>query len=143
MSDIFISYASEDVERAKVLAQALQTEGWSVWWDRTIPFGKRYDEVIAAAIASARSIVVLWSTASVTSAWVREEAEQGRKRGILIPVLIEGVEPPMGFRLFPTAELFDWDGSVSAPVFQKLLDDLAIVIGHPPSHMQDESHSAS
>ncbi|MDH3672109.1 MAG: TIR domain-containing protein [Gammaproteobacteria bacterium] len=34
MSDIFISYASEDRERAKALAAALQAQDWSVWWDR-------------------------------------------------------------------------------------------------------------
>ena len=133
ISDVFVSYASADRERAKALAQALTAQGWFVWWDRTIPFGKRYDKVIVDAIAGTRCVLVLWSTASIVSDWVREEAEQGRKRGILVPVMIENVEPPMGFRLFQAAELFEWDGSDTDPVFKKLLDDLAAVIGRRPA----------
>ena len=31
---------------------------------------------------------MVWSHNSIASDWVREEAEEGRRRGILIPVLI-------------------------------------------------------
>jgi hypothetical protein len=47
MSDIFISYASPDRPRAQVLAEALKAQGWSVWWDRNIPAGTRFAQVIA------------------------------------------------------------------------------------------------
>lgn len=46
MADIFISYASEDRGRAEILAIKLQEQGWSVWWDRDLPFGRPFDEVI-------------------------------------------------------------------------------------------------
>jgi hypothetical protein len=46
MSDIFISYANEDRPRVKPLVDALAQMGWSVWWDRTILAGKRWEEVI-------------------------------------------------------------------------------------------------
>jgi hypothetical protein len=39
VSDIFISYASENREQAHKLACALETLGWSVWWDRHIITG--------------------------------------------------------------------------------------------------------
>jgi TIR domain len=42
LSDIFISYAREDLRRAKQLAEALKAQGWSVFWDRTIPAGKSW-----------------------------------------------------------------------------------------------------
>ena len=35
MSHIFLSYASEDRERVRPLAEALSQQGWSVWWDRS------------------------------------------------------------------------------------------------------------
>ena len=37
MSDIFISYAKEDKEKAGLLAEVLEEQGWSVWWDRRDP----------------------------------------------------------------------------------------------------------
>lgn len=36
MTDIFISYASEDRARAGQFASAFEARGWSVWWDRRI-----------------------------------------------------------------------------------------------------------
>ena len=88
MSDIFLSYASEDRERVRPLAEALDRQGWEVWWDRIIPAGKTFDEVIDEQLAAARSVVVVWTSISVKKNWVLEEAEDGRKRGILFPVLM-------------------------------------------------------
>lgn len=41
MADIFISYATEDRERAKALAEALELRGWSVWWTGRSPSDNR------------------------------------------------------------------------------------------------------
>ena len=76
MSDIFVSYASADRDRARAVAQALTDQGWAVWWDRTIPPGRQFDEVIEEALDSARCVVVLWSKASVASQWVKTEAAE-------------------------------------------------------------------
>jgi TIR domain-containing protein len=89
MADIFISYAREDRTRVRSLAIALSAHGWSVWWDPEIQAGKRFSQVIADALARARCVVVVWSHQSIASDWVREEADEGRRRGILIPVLID------------------------------------------------------
>jgi hypothetical protein len=40
MSDIFMSYASEDRPRGEEFARALEGQGWSVFWDRAIPIGR-------------------------------------------------------------------------------------------------------
>jgi len=61
------------------------SEGWTVWWDRTILPGQVFDEVIRAALESARCLVVLWSEASVGSDWVKEEASRAKERGVLVP----------------------------------------------------------
>lgn len=75
MTDIFISYASVDRPTARRLADALETRGWSVWWDhRSLRVGQHFDRVIEEAIHGARVVVVVWSKASVESEWVRDEA---------------------------------------------------------------------
>ncbi|HEU5284393.1 MAG TPA: toll/interleukin-1 receptor domain-containing protein, partial [Burkholderiales bacterium] len=64
MADIFISYASPDRETARTLAERLGELGHSVWWDRTIPPGRQFDEVIQEALHAARCVIVLWSAQS-------------------------------------------------------------------------------
>ena len=101
MSDIFISYAREDRAKVRPLAEALERQGWSVWWDRAIPTGRRFDRVIDQALAEARCVVVVWTQRSVGKDWVLEEADDGRERDVLMPVLLEKVRPPRGFRRDP------------------------------------------
>ena len=67
MTDVFISYASSDRERARTLASALAAQGWSVWWDRKIKAGQIFDEVIERELETAKNIVVLWSNDSISS----------------------------------------------------------------------------
>ena len=86
MSNVFISYAKEDAPTAQRLSEALQRVGFSVWWDRHIPPGKTWDDVIGRSLHTADCVLVLWSKISVESRWVREEAEVGAARGCLIPL---------------------------------------------------------
>jgi hypothetical protein len=122
MADIFISYASKDRARAGMLAQALGARGWSIWWDREIPLGRSFDEVIEKALADAQCVVVLWSAVSIASEWVRNEASEAKRRGILIPVFIEPAEAPLAFRLLNGADLRDWRGDPEDGEFQRLVE---------------------
>ena len=121
MSDIFISYASEDQPRAKIIAEALKHQGYSVWWDKIIPPGKKFDKVIKEKLDSTKCIIVLWSWKSVLSDWVIEESSVGANREILIPVLIDDVEIPLGFKLIHAANLVDWSGTLPNPEFDLIL----------------------
>jgi hypothetical protein len=107
MADIFLSYANEDREAARAVAGLLESAGCTVWWDRRIPAGRTWRSMIEEALREMRCMVVLWSTHSVESDWVKEEAEEARARGRLIPVLIEPVKPPVGFRSIQAADLID------------------------------------
>ena len=127
--NIFISYASPDRPTAEALAKALMKEGWSVWWDRTIPPGKSFDEVIEAALSAAKCVIVLWSRASVASDWVKVEASDAAKRKILIPALIEEVTIPLEFRRIQSASLVDWRGASPHPGFDALVGSVASIVG--------------
>lgn len=111
MTDIFISYSRKDRERIKPLAEALQkTCGWSVWWDVRIPAGKTFDEVIETALDKARCVIVVWSETSVKSHWVKTEAEEGRDRGILIPIAIDDITNSIGFQASSDRRFFYMEG---------------------------------
>lgn len=131
MTDIFLSYDDKDRARARALVAALEERGWSIFWDRSIPAGKTWWQAIGRALKGARSVVVLWSSTAVQSTWVYEEADDGRRRGILVPVFIDPVLPPLGLRSVQAVDLSAWDGSESDPAFQKLLADIGAVIGTP------------
>ncbi|HVR17551.1 MAG TPA: toll/interleukin-1 receptor domain-containing protein, partial [Candidatus Limnocylindrales bacterium] len=133
MADIFISYANEDRESAAQLARTLETAGWRVWWDRRIPAGRTWRAVLEDALREMRCMVVLWSEKSVQSPWVAEEAEEARRLGkMIVPVLLQRVEPPIGFRAIQAADLTKWDGSIDDPAAQLFLADLKSVLGGAP-----------
>jgi hypothetical protein len=134
MSDIFISYARADRQKAELLANAFSRKGWSVWWDREIPPGQAFDETIENALSSARCVLVLWSTDSVASRWVRTEAAEGAARGILVPVLIENVKIPLEFKRIEAADLSSWRNDFSDPEFEQLLRTVAgLIEGNAPA----------
>lgn len=120
MADVFISYSSKDRERAHVLANALLGLGLSVWWDREIITGQTFDEIIERELELAKSVVVLWSLASVDSEWVKSEAAAAAERGILLPVILDSTRPPLEFRRKQTADLRDWSGDTEHDGFRAL-----------------------
>jgi len=129
LSEIFISYASEDRQRISPLAHAFEARGWSVFWDPKIPTGKSWRDVLGHALKEARCVVVAWSDHSIVSRWVHEEAEEGRDRAILIPVFIDKVSPPLGFRSVQAADLSEWDHTKHSDVFEGLLADIDALLG--------------
>ena len=121
MSHVFISYASQDKPRVQRLVEVLQQQGLNVWWDRNIPPGKSFDEVIEEALGAAMCVVVIWSNPSVQSKWVKVEAAEGDRREVLVPVLFDDVRIPLEFRRIQAARLMDWDGTPTHPEMVKLL----------------------
>jgi hypothetical protein len=131
VTDIFISYASEDHERAGKLAQAFSALGWSVWWDRRIIVGQAFDQAIERELGAAKSVVVLWSKYSIASEWVKNEAAVGAGRGVLVPANLERVQLPLEFRRKQTADLTNWNGEPSHSGFQAVCEGVAAILGGP------------
>ena len=107
MADIFLSYARVDQDTARRFEAALEQCGWSVFWDHELVPGEGFRRAIERELKEARCVIVLWSRASVESEWVIDEAEEGNKKGCLISVRLDEVEPPLGLRQLQAATLVD------------------------------------
>ncbi len=132
MADIFLSYAREDEARIEPLVTAFQEQGWSVFWDRHIPAGQSWRSHIGEALRDAKCVVVVWSRHSVSSRWVMEEAEEGQQRGNLVPVLLEAVDLPIGFRGVQAGDLRDWQPDRPSPQFAQLVRDIGAMLNAAP-----------
>lgn len=125
MTNIFISYAREDLAEARCVADALNSRGFKVFWDRTFPTGRTFEKVIEQAIGSAKAMVVLWSRDSVQSDWVSAEAAEGANRGILVPATLDGEPLPLRYRISQTANLTDWRPDKETDSFARFMADIA------------------
>jgi hypothetical protein len=121
---VFLSYAAEDREAARRLAEALIAQGHTVWWDRLIAGGALWSEAIERALADAWVVVVLWSEASTRSDFVRAEARHAADRGILVPARLETCEPPMPFGEYQTIDLTEWKDGAWSEIPEELIDAL-------------------
>jgi TIR domain len=86
MADIFISYSKTDHALAVKLSAFLESEGWSVWWDKSLGAADLYRDEIMKQLAAARAVITIWTANSVKSDWVRAEAGRAKADGKLIPV---------------------------------------------------------
>jgi hypothetical protein len=110
MADIFISYAREDIDKVKALAEELE----------------------------ARCVISVWSQHSVKSDWVRLEASEGLKRNILVSVAIEpDLKLPLRFRYIHTDPLIEWEGNEYYPALEKIVGDLTEILDHPETTRKD------
>jgi adenylate cyclase len=126
---IFLSYARDDVDAARQLAGCVSDAGHDVWWDRHLHGGSRFATEIEQALKDAEAVVVLWSVHSLGSAWVQDEAAEGRDSGRLVPVSLGSAKPPLGFRQFQTIDLGGWDGSGAPEALDDLLEAIARTCG--------------
>ena len=127
MAQVFVSYASPDRSHVAGLVAALEAEGLSVWWDRDLIPGPTFDREIEKAIEASTCVIVVWSTAALASDWVRADADEGARRGILVPVRIDDATPPLAHRNRQTVDLSSWDGARSGP-FADLLVGVAATL---------------
>jgi hypothetical protein len=127
---VFIAYSSDDRARVKPLVELLERAGWRVWWDQKLGAGTLYQQEIERALEGAGCVVVVWSKNSVKSDWVLGEADEGRKRQILVPVVLDSVPPPIQFRTRHTVDLSRWYGG-HAPEVEKILRSVEDLLGSP------------
>ena len=131
MADIFVSYSRSDKARVAPLVAALEAEGWSVWWDPEITPGEEFDALISKELEAAKTLVVVWTPASVDSRWVRGEARDAADRGVLVPVRFDGAKLPIDFRAVHTTDLDGWAEDRQGAAFKGLRKSLEAKLGPP------------
>jgi TolB-like protein/Flp pilus assembly protein TadD len=130
----FLSYARADREQATKLVQALGKAGLSLWWDSHIEGGAAFAKSIETALDSSDVVIVLWSKTSVESDWVLDEAARGRDLRKLVPVSLDGTEPPLGFRQYQAVDLSRWRGDPGAEEIAAVIRGVAAAAGREPRH---------
>jgi TPR repeat protein len=128
MTDIFISYATADRDRVALLAEALEAQGYAVWWDQALAPGAEYASAAEAALSQAKAVLVVWSAASIDHTWTLDAAAAGRDRGVLAAVALDASPIPLGFRQAPTINFAGWTGDVTGLPFQSLRARLASLV---------------
>ena len=136
MTDVFVSYATEDRERVRPLIELLEAQGWTVWWDREIQPGQRFDSVIQNALTDSRCVVVVWSDDSIKSEWVMDEATAGKERGVLVPVSFDAVQIPLPFIRTQSANFTNWKPGQITEEVQRFLRAVAAQLEQEPPDME-------
>ncbi len=128
MADVFISYASEDRNRVRPLAEALRERGFNVRWDRSLWGGEDYTKIIEIELQTAKAVIVVWTQSSAASTFVRDEAGCARDDGRLVPVMLDHVTLPLGFGAIRGEDFTRWNGGRMAPEIQNLEEALKVKI---------------
>ena len=141
-ASVFLSYARADRKSALPVIAVLEAAGFSVWWDGLLEGGERFSNITEAALENAKAVVVLWSKTSIASHWVHDEATRGRDRNCLVPLSIDGSEPPLGFRQFQVIDLAQTSGRASRIETDKLVRAVAVLHGQsqPPPIQKHDTH---
>ena len=138
MARVFLSYARDDIETARKLAGVLAEAGQTVWWDRHLHGGANFSEEIDRELKSAQVVMVLWSPSSIASAWVQDEAAEGRDSGRLVPATLNSAKPPLGFRQLQCIDLASWIEKERAEPIDDLLAAISKMAGDEPRKAEAE-----
>ncbi|WP_342077168.1 toll/interleukin-1 receptor domain-containing protein [Yoonia sp. SS1-5] len=129
--DVFISYKREEQGLAETVSRCLTDLGYTTVTDLNIQKAVDFGDAIDAMIRQAKLVVVLWTAASVTSRWVRKEAEEAERQGKYFGLRIGKLRPgtlPLAVRGNNWLDLSD------GPVTDQLADiqaEIYRIIGPP------------
>jgi len=135
VADVFLSYKREDRGRAKVISDAIEKHGFSVFFDAEIDVGEAWNARIERELNAAKCVVVLWSNRSapsLTGEWVHNEARKGKARQVLAPALIDTCEIPLEFSAVQAADLRDWRGDASETEWRRFIERVSECVGRDP-----------
>jgi TIR domain len=130
MADVYLSYSHRDRVAAERIAAALRGAGLTVWFDPSLRGNDVASEQPHREIASASTVVVLWSAHSVKSEWVQREVAVAP--GHVVSVYIERVERQIMGGMHLSVDLSEWSGSLDEPGFQRLVMGIRLQVDPLP-----------
>lgn len=144
---IFLSYTSDDLDKARQIAEALNAAGIEVWWDRwCISAGDSLRQKIDEGIGGCTHFLVLLTPQSITKPWVNQEMDGALVRKLndkckFMPLRLgldaSSLPPLLSGMLSPSVD--------SAENISQLINDIYGVTRKPPKGMapdivQSKSH---
>lgn len=118
--NVFISHSSVDKQFARKLDATLSGQGVKVFLDeRDIRIGDSIPRKVHEGLSNATHVIYVISSNSLKSKWVQDELDiakmiQNERTGcVILPVLIEDIEVPIGFRHLRCANFVAWQDNVS------------------------------
>jgi hypothetical protein len=137
MADVFISYKSERRPAISHLARVIENHGYSVWFDYALMPGGSFSAQIERELRAARAVIVVWCSMSTRSVegktnWVVEEADLAKDLDKYLPVWIEPVDLPLGFRMDEVIDIADWNGDPRSHDIDRLIEKLSLKIQRDP-----------
>lgn len=129
MSDVLICHSPENAASARLLADAVAGEGYSV---------AAHDapaESITGEIAEAKAAIVLWSESASASEWIRAEANVARGLKKLVQVSADGRPPPVPFDRAQMVSILTWQGETDHPAWQGIREALVALCGPAPQRV--------
>jgi hypothetical protein len=149
---VFIAHKSEDKPRVRPIVEKLLQGGLSVWIDnpehfkpalahknlRRLRGGQNFRKRIPERIEESACVLVLWSTLSVRSQMVCEEASLALHQDKLVPAQIDQVKFPYGFGDLKTTDLTgDLNRHLADPSYEldlaSVIDDIKEIIATRPA----------
>lgn len=115
VADVFISYAREERERAKLFKEKLDTLGLTTFFDiqGDIEAGDAYTVRITEGIRGAKIVLGCWSPMAMTRDWVRRECMMARDQKKLVPICVAPMSPsdlPAEFYDVSFEDVSDYEG---------------------------------
>lgn len=143
----FISYASEDREKAEEICADLERRRLPCWIaPRDVRAGHEYTDEIIRGIELSAAMVIVFSAAANTSIFVPREVERAvAKKKPLFPVRIEEATPTEGLEFLISGEQWidAWTGSWDDHMYRLARDLTARVRGTPVSQKPHEHRSTA
>ena len=137
LHDLALLHGPQDAAAARVLDQALRTQGLDLAWaPGQMPSGGLLDD----RLAGSRWVLVLWSAESRGDPDLRERAAQARSRHALLPLRLDitGHEPD---QMTPEVSLVGWGGQPTEPLFVQRVAQLLSLLrpdARPATAPEDE-----